>query len=267
MEWFYDANGQQAGPVSDSQLADLARTGAVTPQTLVWRHGMAQWQPYAAVAPANTPATTDAGATLCIECGQAFPVTEMVADDKAFVCAGCKPVFFQKLKEGVAVGAARLWRTPKDLVMAKEATLPDRCVKCHAPATGERLKRNLYWHPPWIYILILASLLIYVIVALIIRKRATIHIGLCDEHRAARRNAIALGWGILLAGIGTIIAAISFSSGWAGLTGGVLIIAGTIYGSVRGRVVSAARIDDQHLWLRGVCPAFLDTLPEWTGKR
>ena len=51
------------------------------------------------------------------------------------------------------------------LVMHKRAVLPDRCVKSNQPAEGRRLRRNLYWHHPAIYLTILISLLIYIICA------------------------------------------------------------------------------------------------------
>ena len=265
MEWFYAANGKQAGPVTESQLADLARAGAITPETLVWRTGMEKWEPFKTVA-IGASAVASGEQALCIECGRSIAKSEMVAYDKAFVCAACKPIFFQKLKEGVTPGAGQMWRTRNDLVLAKEAAFPDRCVKCNAPAHGSRLKRDLYWHQPWIYILVLVSILIYVIVAVIVRKRAIVHIALCDAHRNQRRWAIAIGWGLFFAGIGAIVAAVSYGSGWTGVAAAAMILGGAIYGLVRGRMVYAARIDAKHVWLRGVCPAFLDTLPEWTGR-
>jgi membrane protease subunit (stomatin/prohibitin family) len=44
-QWFYAANGAQAGPVPAAGLAAQVSSGALTPTTLVWRSGMAQWTP------------------------------------------------------------------------------------------------------------------------------------------------------------------------------------------------------------------------------
>ena len=44
--WYYASGGQQYGPVDDQGLDQLARQGMVRPDTLVWREGMAAWQPY-----------------------------------------------------------------------------------------------------------------------------------------------------------------------------------------------------------------------------
>jgi len=38
----------------------------------------------------------------CAECGGTFPDSDMIAFESAWVCAGCKPIFIQKLKEGIA---------------------------------------------------------------------------------------------------------------------------------------------------------------------
>ena len=46
MKWYYADSGRQVGPVEDSQLDDLVRSGAVRDDTLVWREGMPSWQPH-----------------------------------------------------------------------------------------------------------------------------------------------------------------------------------------------------------------------------
>ena len=62
------------------------------------------------------------------------------------------------------------WREGNVLIVRKNVALPPRCVKCGAPAEGPLMKRTYYWHDPILYILILAGILIYAIVALIVRK-------------------------------------------------------------------------------------------------
>ena len=44
-----------------------------------------------------------AGQAVCAECGGVFNVQDMIAYGGIHVCAGCKPVFMQKLAEGVRV--------------------------------------------------------------------------------------------------------------------------------------------------------------------
>lgn len=43
-EWFYGLDGQALGPVTVSQLQQLAATGQITGDTPVWKQGMAGWQ-------------------------------------------------------------------------------------------------------------------------------------------------------------------------------------------------------------------------------
>ena len=46
MDWFYAKDGKQLGPVTAADLAQLLRTGVITPDSLVWHSGMADWQSY-----------------------------------------------------------------------------------------------------------------------------------------------------------------------------------------------------------------------------
>ena len=50
------------------------------------------------------------------------------------------------------------------------------------------------------------------------------------------------------------------------LTAVVFIPGGIIYAVLKGRLLSVAHIDENetHVWLRGVHPDFLKTLPRWT---
>lgn len=48
--WFYAHQGRQLGPISEAELQSMIATGAIQPTTLVWRQGMAQWQPLSSLA-------------------------------------------------------------------------------------------------------------------------------------------------------------------------------------------------------------------------
>jgi uncharacterized RDD family membrane protein YckC len=111
MSWHYAENNASRGPIPDAEFESLVRAGRVRPTTLVWREGMTDWRPLSEVAPALLAATDlpppateapplDAGEVLCAECGRRFPREATIALAGSLVCAGCKPVFLQKLKEG-----------------------------------------------------------------------------------------------------------------------------------------------------------------------
>jgi uncharacterized RDD family membrane protein YckC len=115
MKWYYADAGRQVGPVDETQLDDLVRSGAVRDDTLVWREGMANWQPHSAVRGASQPSPIPAAAVavavetrFCSECGRQHPVNEMVTIGTATVCAQCKPLYLQRMREGgQAVGVRR----------------------------------------------------------------------------------------------------------------------------------------------------------------
>lgn len=111
MTWYYADAGRQVGPVEESALDELVRAGVVRDDTLVWRDGMANWQPHAMVRGAHPPAPMPAvpiaaGSGFCSECGRPFPLNQLVAIGNAQVCAQCKPVYLQRVREGgQALGA------------------------------------------------------------------------------------------------------------------------------------------------------------------
>ena len=76
----------------------------------------------------------------------------------------------------------------KKIIVLKTLMFPtQRCIKCNEPSDGKPLKRNLVWHHPAFYLLIFAGVVVYAIVAIIVRKKATMQIGLCPIHRRNRR--------------------------------------------------------------------------------
>jgi hypothetical protein len=103
MEWFYASGTDQKGPVEQVEFDRLVQAGVITPSTLVWREGMTDWKPYGEVAGvAATPSSTGSGKAevVCSECGKLFGMDETIRLGNGFVCANCKPVAMQKLREG-----------------------------------------------------------------------------------------------------------------------------------------------------------------------
>jgi hypothetical protein len=115
MNWYYVEQGKQAGPVDEAQLVQMYAEAKIQDETLVWHEGMANWQPYRDVkitaAPPPPPfisptpgaATAAIAATdaVCAECRNVFLKENMIHYGNSWVCATCKPVFMQKLAEGV----------------------------------------------------------------------------------------------------------------------------------------------------------------------
>ena len=110
MTWYYVQGGERKGPVEHSDFERLVLERAVRERTLVWREGMADWQPYADVAargqatappvPAPRLALRVAGVA-CSHCGQTFGADQVVQLGGVAVCADCRPLVLQNLPAGV----------------------------------------------------------------------------------------------------------------------------------------------------------------------
>jgi uncharacterized RDD family membrane protein YckC len=110
MDWFYAHDGQQVGPVTESALSDLARTGVVAPETLVWHAGMPDWQPYrTATAGFAGAAPTGEQLRFCNSCGKQFPLSDLALFGESAVCADCKPAYVQRLSQGMTSTAPPLF--------------------------------------------------------------------------------------------------------------------------------------------------------------
>ena len=267
MEWYYSQEGQQKGPLSQQQFDELTLSGVVSGSTLVWREGLPEWKPYSTISPSSFPPPSVGGdLVVCAECGRGFPKNETVQIEGAHVCAGCKPLFLQKLREGIVTGpGSAMWRSKRQLVTSLDATLPRRCIKCNASTEGDAIKRKLYWHPPAVYAALLLNVIIYVILAMAMRKRGVAFVSVCRPHRSARRNVILVGWLLAVIGFVAMIAGIANESWWIGIAGGLAMLGGIIYGMVRGRLIYAGKIDKDRMWLNGCGEDFLASFPTWTG--
>jgi hypothetical protein len=164
---------------------------------------------------------------------------------------------------------AGLWRQGNLLVMHKSAPLPDICVKSNQPAT-RRLQRKLQWHHPAVALSILIAVPVYVILALVLMKRATIMLPLSDEWYERRKRRLIFAWGSGLLCLGLIV--VGFVLGVQVDNGGYLLlslmgfvggIAALIYGQYACAMVRPTRITDQYVWLKGVHPDFLQRLEAW----
>jgi hypothetical protein len=92
----------------------------------------------------------------------------------------------------------------------KEDDLPEVCAKCGEPSVTAPAKK-FSWHPSWVLVLILVHLLIYVIVALVLTKRMTVHLPFCERHRRYWFNRSLFIYGglfglLCLAGVGIVVA-------------------------------------------------------------
>ena len=113
MNLYYADGNQQVGPIGKTELQSLIKAKKINSQTLVWQPGMENWEELGlfvrrksqssspSIQPA--PAVTTNRQSVCAECGRAFAEDDMIRFTDTWVCAACKPIFVQKIKEGVTI--------------------------------------------------------------------------------------------------------------------------------------------------------------------
>jgi uncharacterized RDD family membrane protein YckC len=138
MAWYYKHGDQEMGPVGKADLQALIKAKKISGKTLVRSAEADQWRPLAEMVrkkpaaaasppppPQEDPSGTDSqvsphagpnkGATaeaesdteqmsaVCSQCGRSFPHDQVLTYEGRVICAACKPMFVQKLKEGVSL--------------------------------------------------------------------------------------------------------------------------------------------------------------------
>ncbi len=127
MNWYYESAGQQQGPVPDTELDRLLAEGKITPDTLVWREGLAGWAPMRTARPAPAglagqpppPAAAavpgaDApppGYIRCSLTGKYFPPSEIIYIEGRPYSAEAKPKVMESLQAGAALPTSDTMRT------------------------------------------------------------------------------------------------------------------------------------------------------------
>lgn len=168
------------------------------------------------------------------------------------------------------------WREGPVLITTSAAALPQQCVKCNAAFQGQtgwrRLALKLNWHQPAYYLLILAGLLVYVIVALCVQQKAVVEVSLCPVHAKKRTHWLLVAWtsavvGLSLmifgcAGGGTMARHNDMWPFWCIMGGILLAIVGGIAGILGARVLIPNRIERGYAWLKGAHPDFVAQFPD-----
>lgn len=142
------------------------------------------------------------------------------------------------------------------------ASLPPFCVKCGAAATVP-WRHKFYWHPPLLALLIIVNLLLYAIVALVVRKKLELNVPLCETHHVERKHK-KLTAALMLLGcvpLGTV-AGMLFSDAFGWATGVAMFIAGVVFLFTRNLGFGPKKIDENGGVFRGACAEFLNLLPE-----
>jgi uncharacterized RDD family membrane protein YckC len=112
MAWHYKDGDEEIGPVEKNELQELINSKRIGADTLVRNSAAEEWKPLADIVseeekaesdqPEPAEKTSQTETAVCSQCGNSFPKNQVVTFDGQVVCAACKPVFVQRIKEGVA---------------------------------------------------------------------------------------------------------------------------------------------------------------------
>src|SRR5215472_10586912 len=96
--WYYNQDGKNYGPVSPSQLRQLATSGQLVPTDMLWRQGMKEWVPAGTLLGFPAPPTPPAAPTPAAP-ARTFPWVRLTVT-LVFAVAGVVLLLLGKAKLG-----------------------------------------------------------------------------------------------------------------------------------------------------------------------
>lgn len=166
-----------------------------------------------------------------------------------------------------------IWARGDMMIFHKQAVFPDICLKSGKPAGGSRFKQNLSWFPPWIVVTLFVAWIIFLILALIMTKKAKIDVGVLPEFKQRRRLHMGIGLSAMFVaifcGIGGIAWAINTDpdvhpAAIVLMIGGLLgFLASLIYLNIAPRLFKVKKITDFYVYLQGIHPDVIKQLPQF----
>lgn len=163
-------------------------------------------------------------------------------------------------------GGAGVWRTGNLLVMQKGMSLPNRCLLCNQPASVQ-LPRKMYWHHAGLYLLLfLGGPVLYMIAALVARKKADVVVPLCTPHAEKRKKLVVTASLMALSGLALTLGSCAIGEGNVFgvmiLAGFALLIIGGLVSIVASNMIVPKKIDDYYVWINKVSASYLAALPQ-----
>lgn len=167
-----------------------------------------------------------------------------------------------------------VYRTGNTMMMHRRALLPKKCVKTNGSENLQAKKITLRWHHPAIYLTILLGLLIYVIIAVVCTKKASVEVFVSQKVLRRRLMFIIATWVCVFLGffgMGYGMFALESDSfpenvGLLFLCSVLMFIIAIIMYVVGARIIYASKIDDYYVWIKGVNLEYLNGLPRWEDR-
>jgi hypothetical protein len=167
-----------------------------------------------------------------------------------------------------------LFRQGDLLVMHRYAVLPEQCIYTAEKPTPERLQQELTYRDPWVWLTIFLGLLPFIIISVVVSKRASVAIPIHQSIWDTRSMWASICWGLF--GLGLVV--FGGGLGWvvmakpaiAPAAAGLMIAGGVVTMLVAGitaviafRGPSVYFMDEHYIWISGTHERFLATLPPW----
>lgn len=158
------------------------------------------------------------------------------------------------------VNDGRCTRDGDAVLIQRGSDLPPRCIKCNAPVEGPIKEVKLYWHTPWLYLLVLINILLYAIVGVIVRRKITVSPGLCKTHTAKRRRGLFIFLGLAGTCCAVAIGLVSTDQSEGAIALFLFALLILIIGMLVSRKVYAKKITKEYARIGGCQEAFLASL-------
>ncbi|HPO15334.1 MAG TPA: RDD family protein [Candidatus Hydrogenedentes bacterium] len=100
MEWYYVEGQERRGPLGDEEFQQRVADQTIGPETFVWNPDLPDWQRFASLPARDSSQSQAPVLERCAECGQHQPSDQMIPFGAVYVCGGCKPVFFRRVRQG-----------------------------------------------------------------------------------------------------------------------------------------------------------------------
>src|SRR5580658_9273162 len=122
--------------------------------------------------------------SFCRACGTSLPTGSVLSPNDALDVNSKRAVSFDSDR-----ALSRVRATGNILLVPRDSVLPARCVKCGNTPAEPWVKITFSWHHPGYYCFLISPI-IYVVVALIVRKRIKLLVPLCKAHKSIRTKRL-----------------------------------------------------------------------------
>lgn len=218
----------------------------------------------------------------CSNCKNDFEDSEVIDLKGYFVCGDCKPVFLQKLEEGIAYLESK-WCNDENkyLVTSHNTLLPKRCFKCNSDEIFIGLDLKRYWMNPlfgcstiflvliaifsisFMGIFIIPIIIFFIILNLLLRKKYKIKVHLCERHNRFKTILTNTSLLFLFFGVISIILLNFFKGYYFGPSIAICFFVSLVFYGLAQNFLTIKKATTSRVWYTGASKAFLLDLPKW----